>query len=274
MSVWINGLLRPDDDAIVSAFDHGFTVGDGVFETVKVVNGAPIALRRHLRRLARSASGLGLPAVDESYIRDGVAAVIRDVRHAELARLRLTLTAGRAPLGSDRGAAEPTVVVAIAPMQPWPPSAAVVTVPWVRNERSAVTGIKTTSYAENVVALVFAQEYAATEAIFANSLGNLCEGTGSNIFVVVGDRLVTPPLSAGCLAGVTRELVIDWADVAVDDLPLTALSSATELFLTSATRDIQGVHEVDGRALPGVDGPVTRKIAELYAERITATPDP
>lgn len=280
MPVWINGSVQADDEAKVSAFDHGLTVGDGVFETIKVESGRPIAFTRHLRRLGRSAAGLGLPTVDESYIRRGVdalvSATIENLHRppADLARLRITLTGGRAPLGSDRGNAAPTVVIALAPMQPWPASVAAVTVPWVRNERSPVAGLKTTSYAENVVALAFAHDYGASEAIFANSLGNLCEGTGTNVFAVVDDRVVTPPLSAGCLGGITRQLLIEWADVVEQDLPLASLTTASEVFITSSTRDVQGVHDLDGRTLPGVEGQFTRKLAEVYADRIAANPDP
>ena len=98
--------------------------------------------------------------------------------------------------------------------------------PWPRNERGALAGVKTTSYAENVVALSYARQQGAAEAIFGNLAGNLCEGSGTNVFVVAGGRLVTPPLSAGCLAGVTRGLVIEWAGAVEEDLPLSALAEA------------------------------------------------
>ena len=83
-------------------------------------------------------------------------------------------------------------------------------VPWVRNERSAVAGLKTTSYAENVVALAYAKERGAIEAVFANTRGELCEGTGSNVFVVRDGVVWTPPLDSGCLAGITRALAVEW----------------------------------------------------------------
>ena len=117
-------------------------------------------------------------------------------------RLRITYTGGISPLGSDRGDGAPTLVVAVAPMRDWPASSAVATVPWTRNERSATAGLKTTSYAENVVALAHAHANGAAEALLANTAGNLCEGTGSNVFLVLDGQVVTPPLSSGCLAGV------------------------------------------------------------------------
>ena len=110
--------------------------------------------------------------------------------------------------GSGRGDAKPTLVIALAPMDPWPESTKVAVVPWPRNERGALAGLKTTSYAENVVALAYAKRLGAGEALFADTRGRLSEGTGSNVFVVLGDRLVTPALTTGCLAGVTRALVL------------------------------------------------------------------
>jgi branched-chain amino acid aminotransferase len=283
MVVWIDGKLFGPEDAVVSVFDHGFTVGDGVFETAKVVAGVPVALTRHLDRLARSAAALGLLPVDEGAVGDGVDAVLGAHHVPDPGRLRITYTGGVGPLGSDRGDAGPTLVVAVAPMRAWPPTAAAVTVPWVRNERSAVTGVKTTSYAENVVALAYAHERGASEAIFGNTNGSLCEGTGSNVFAVYGDQVVTPPLSAGCLAGITRELLLEWAAESMPagatsmdeaNLPTGALAAADEVFLTSATRDIQPLHSLDGRPLPGADGPVARACLDLFTSRITTTPDP
>jgi branched-chain amino acid aminotransferase len=143
----------------------------------------------------------------------------------------------------------------------------VVTVPWTRNERGALAGLKTTSYGENVVALARAREQGATEALFANTQGRLCEGTGSNVFVVLGGRLLTPPLSSGCLAGITRELVLEWSGAEEADLPLGALAEAEEVFLTSSTRDIQAVQRVDGGDLPAAPGPVTAMAQRIFAER-------
>jgi branched-chain amino acid aminotransferase len=276
MNVWVNGQLRDATEATVSAFDHGLTVGDGVFETAKVVDGKPFALSRHLRRLARSAAGLGLTAPDAESLREAVDAVL-DSNADQLAaphRLRITLTGGPGPLGSDRGTAEPTLVVALAPMKLWPETSKVVVVPWLRNERSPTAGLKTTSYAENVVALAWAHEHGAAEALFGNTRGELCEGTGSNVFMVLGGQLLTPPLGSGCLAGVTRELVLEWTDAQERDLPLDTIEAADEVFLTSSTRDVQGVHAVGEQLLPGAPGPVTRQVARLFAERAAADLDP
>jgi len=270
----MNGELLPDDEARISIFDHGLVVGDGVFETIKVVAGQPFALSRHLIRLRRSAAGLGLPAPDLDAIRTGALAVIDGTAQLPLARLRITATAGIAPLGSERGSSELTVIIALAAQRPAAAAVDVVVVPWPRNEHGALAGLKTTSYAENVRALAYATELGANEAIFANTAGNLCEGTGTNVFVAAGGRLITPPLSAGCLAGVTRGLVIEWIGAVEDNLPISALANAEEAFLTGTTRDVQPVRNVNGSKLAAVPGPITRKAAEVFAMRAAESPDP
>ena len=273
MRIWVNGQLRDSTEATVSVLDHGMTVGDGVFETVKAVEGHPFALGRHLDRLARSAAGLGLPAPDRELVRQACAEVLA-ANPVPLGRLRITYTGGLAPLGSDRGDTGPTLVVALGPVPHRADTAAVVTVPWTRNEHSAVAGLKTTSYAENVVALARAHEYGASEAIFANTAGHLCEGTGSNIFVVLEGRLLTPPLTSGCLAGITRDLVLQWLDAEEQDLPLSVLQDAEEVFLTGTLRDVQAVHRVDDRELPTAPGPLTAKAMAVFAERAAADLEP
>ncbi|MDQ4051977.1 MAG: aminotransferase class IV [Actinomycetota bacterium] len=266
MRAWIDGDLMPDPTgAAVSVVDHGLTVGDGVFEAIKVVRGLPFALDRHLERLATSAAGLGLPAVDLDAVRRGVAAVL-DGQDLPLGRIRITVTGGPAPLGSGRGDHPPTMIVVAAPMDPAPETTRVATVPWPRNERGALAGLKTTSYAENVVALAEAGRRGAGEAVFANLAGHLCEGTGTNVFYVVDGELRTPTLASGCLAGVTRALVLEWYGGREIDEPMEVLERASEVFLASTTRDVQGVSHWDDRELTA-PGPVTRAAAARWRER-------
>ncbi|MER5897871.1 aminodeoxychorismate lyase [Streptomyces sp. NPDC001876] len=273
MRIWVNGELRDADDARVSVLDHGLTVGDGIFETVRVAHGRPFALTRHLDRLTRSARGLGLSDPDQDEVRRAAEAVIA-ANPMALGRLRITYTGGLSPLGSDRGDAGPSLVVALGETSRRPDSTAVITVPWTRNERSAVAGLKTTSYAENVVALARAHEQGASEALFPNTVGQLCEGTGSNVFVVLDGRIHTPPLTSGCLAGITRALAVEWTGAQETELPLDILETAEEIFLTSTLRDIQAVHRVDGRELPGAPGPVTAKAMRIFDERAGDHLDP
>lgn len=270
--VWCDGTLVPAVEATTSVFDHGLTVGDGVFETLKAVAGRPFAAQRHLDRLRRSAEALGLevPCTDEA-LRRAMADVLA-ASPRPLARVRITVTGGVAPLGSERGTAGARAFVAAAELAPPAPATAVVTVPWTRNERGATAGIKTTSYAENVRALAVARAAGATEALLANTLGQLCEGTGSNVFVVVDGRICTPTLASGCLAGITRALVLEVADVEEVDLPAEVLRTADEVFLTSSGRDVQAVHQVDDRRL--APGPVTAATAAAFTALAAADDDP
>ncbi len=272
MRAWLNGDLMADPtQGAVAVTDHGFTVGDGVFEAVKTLDGRPFALTRHLDRLERSAAGLGLPAPDLDDVRRGVEAVIED---DPIGRLRITYSAGPHPMGSGRGGGPPTLVVAYSGIQAALDAASVVTVPWTRNEHGATAGLKTTSYAENVIALAHAAERGGTEAIFANTAGHLCEGTGTNVFYVVDGELRTPSLATGCLAGVTRALVIEWCGAREVDEPLAdILSRASEAFLASTTRDVQAIARWDDRDLPA-PGPVTRTCAETWRTREAETMDP
>jgi branched-chain amino acid aminotransferase len=273
MHAWVNGRLLENSQApVIGVTDHGFTVGDGVFEALKVVEGRPFALTRHLARLARSAHALGLPDPDLDVFREAVSDVLAQ-EHLALGRVRITYTGGPAPLGSGRGDASPTMVVVAAPLQPAPETTWVARVPWPRNERGALAGVKSTSYAENVVALAEAARRGASEAIFANLAGNLCEGTGSNVGYVVDGEVRTPTLAAGCLAGVTRDLLLEWCDVVEIDEPIEVLDAADEIFLLSTTRDVQGVHRIDDRELDA-PGPVTRELMGAWTAREAVDPDP
>ena len=272
-TVWVDGELLPLEQARVSPLDHALLTGDGVFETLRVHRGAPFAVRRHLDRLTRSAAGLRLPAPDLVVLRSALDEVIR-ANGLEEGRLRVTVTGGPGSLGSDRSGAPPTVIVVGALLPDWPPTTDVVVVPWPRNERGALSGLKTVSYGENVVALAHARERGAGEALFPNLAGNLCEGTGTNVFVGIGGRLVTPPLSSGCLAGVTRDLLLELVDVSEEDVPLAALASCDEAFLSSSTRDVQPVRAVDGRVLAAAPGPLTAAAVSAFADLLARDPDP
>ena len=278
MMVWLSKAgssgLVDSAAAHINALDHGLTVGDGVFETLKVSEGQPFALTRHLERLARSAQVLGLPSVDPEEIHRGVHEVVgANGRASMLGRLRITVTSGEGPLASDRADSEPTVVIALVPMNPWPATTSAVFTPWRRNEYSPIVGAKSTSYAENVVALAWARERGYSEGLFTSTSGYVSEGTGSNVFIVRDGEVLTPPLSTGCLAGITRDLVIEWCGATEKEFTRDECLSADEVFLTSSTRDVHPVVRLDDRSWTK-PGSLTQRVGTEVKSLSLANIDP
>lgn len=282
VSVWVDGALVETDAPAISPLDHGVTVGDGVFETLEARGGVPFALERHLRRLEYSADRMGLAPVDLSAVRAGVDAV-RGAIGDGITRVRITVTSGGGPLSSVRGPGPQTVLV-VGSDGPAPERCRAVRSPWRRNERSAIAGVKSTSYAENAVMAAYAAQRGADEAIMANTLGHLCEGTGTNVFVERHGEIVTPPLASGCLAGITRGLALEWGAGAGVPLRVAApgeldmgvldevIAGDAHLAVTSSTRGVQQVERLDGADL--APGPLLTRLATLYERRADADHDP
>lgn len=277
MIVWIDGELLDVRDARISPLDRGLVVGDGVFETLRVYRGVPFAWRRHVARLMHSAAGLGLAVPDAGRLRAAADAVVAANGLVD-ARLRVTVTGGEGPPGSSRAGAVPTAFVVAVAFRPGPPTTRVAIAPWTRNERSATAGLKTISYAANVRALAYAQERGADEALFANTSGNLCEATGSNVFVVRDGVAITPSASAGCLLGVTRGLLLELAaergvETREADVAMTELSSVDEMFLSSTTREVQAVRALDDQEFTA-PGPVATRLADAFRDLVAVDLDP
>jgi branched-chain amino acid aminotransferase len=278
--VWFNGVLREADRVSLSPFDHGVTVGNGVFETLIAYEGMPFAFRRHHERLTRSAAVMGLSVPVAGILRDAVEAVIgANALQETPARVRITVTGGPSPLGSERGTAGTTVMVAATPAPFMGDAEDVWVVPFTRNENGALAGVKSTSYGENVVSLSHAKDRGAGEAVLGNTKGDLCEGTGTNVFLVDEDGVVTPPLKSGCLAGVTRALVLELCEregipAREETLPLEALRLAREAFLTSTTREVQPISSVDGMAMLAVPGEMTERLAKAFRDLVEEDMDP
>jgi len=275
--VWLNGGIVPTAEAHVSPFDHGLTVGDGVFETLPDRGLGPVALTRHWQRLVRSCDVMGIEPPTIEVMRQAMREVMQ-ANGLTSARLRFTVTGGLGPVGSDKGNAPPTLLAVAVPLAVWPAATPVVTVRWTRNELDPLAGVKSTSYGGNVVALAYAKKQGAGEAIFANTQGDLCEGTGSNVFIVRDGVALTPPLDSGCLAGVTRALVLDACQrsgVPVQEcrIPMDEFLQADEAFLTSSTRDVHPILSINGRTLSRVPGEVTQAVAAAFAALLGADVD-
>lgn len=268
--VWMSGSLQSSEEMRISPFDHGFTVGNGVFETMICHAGHPFAFSRHYERMERSAAVMGLSLRPRNELLEASLEVLRaNDLSACRARLRITVTGGPAPLGSERGNSNETTLVAASPAAKWNDTEDVIVVSYSRNENGALSGVKSTSYGENVVALEEARSLGAGEAIFPNTRGELCEGTGSNVFLVSEGILLTPPLKGGCLAGVTRALVLELCEregivVMEKAVPVTSLARAEEAFLTSTTREVHAIRSVNGQILGGVPGPVTTRLGSVF----------
>ncbi len=276
--IWINGVVFPMEEARISPLDHGFLVGDGVFETLVARNGKPFTAVRHWRRLKASCEAMEITAPTFEVFIAAIADAM-DANGLRDARIRVTVTSGDGPLGSDRGDAAPTMTAVASVLKPWPPTETAMTVPWTRNERGALAGIKSTSYGENARALAYAKQRGSGEALLANNRDELCEGTGTNVFIVEAGMVKTPPLSSGCLAGVTRALVIEAcvkAGIAVEEaaLPLSVLKTCDEAFLSSSTRDVHPLAKIDERVMPGINGAMTQRVAKAFRDYVAGHDDP
>jgi branched-chain amino acid aminotransferase len=257
--IWINGTLR--DEFAVPASCQGFTVGYGTFETLVDRGQGPIALDRHCTRLHHACDVMGLPAPTLAVMQEAFAQVMQG-NDCTTARLRFTVA---------RGVTAPLSIATASPLSPWSLTERLHLVPWRRNLHSPLLGVKCTSYAENIIALETAKQRGAGEALFLNTRDELCEGATSNIFIVRDGQVHTPPLTSGCLPGVTRALVIEACEAAGiaiyhnQALTLTDLGHADEAFLTSSTRDVHSIASIDDITLAQAPGPVTQAVATAYA---------
>ncbi len=248
--------------------DRAFSHGYGVFETMLMVDSRLISANLHFSRMNDGCERLGIAPPDLASVQEAIAEGIRVLGLDEgRVRIRLTRTGGRGPL-NERGGEDEATLLEMGPLPPVPESVKVILSPWVRNEGSPLAGIKCLSYAENLVALDDARLKGADEAILGNSRGEICEAAMANVFLVENNKLFTPHFDSGCLLGTARERVIRLArhagiEVVEDALQLFRLDLAEEMFLTSATRGVVPVAEIDDRALPA-PGPIGARMRDAF----------
>jgi branched-chain amino acid aminotransferase len=270
LKVWLNGALMDADRACISPADHGFLLGDGVFETLRCYAGTPFALDDHLGRLEAGAAALGIDPPPRTVLTFAARDVVEANGLGE-ARMRITLTSGAGPPGLLRDQTPPTILITAHPLAPWPPTATAVLSRWRRDQESPLAGVKTTSLAEGVLALREARAQGADEGLVLNRRGDVCEATTANVFLVRAGEVQTPSLASGCLAGITRDRALRLSAGAETEIPATALHDADELFLTSSTREIQPLVAVDGRPVgTGEPGEITHRLAAAYREMVSA----
>src|SRR6187402_2595315 len=277
MKVFIDGKYCDEQDAKVSVFDHGLLYGDGVFEGIRAYNGRVFKLKEHIDRLFYSAKAilLDIPMSHAELMK----ATVDTCRKNKLrdGYIRLVVTRGIGTLGlNPRNCKKPVVIIIAGKIQVYPPELYakgmdIVTVPTTRNLHSAVNpAIKSLNYLNNILAKIEANNAGVEEAIMLNAEGFVAECTGDNIFIVKGNQLMTPPLSAGALYGITRGVVMDLArenGMAVSEPNLTRydLFIADECFLTGTGAELIPVVKVDGRVIgKGKPGPITRSLVKKY----------
>lgn len=261
--IWLNGEFIDSARARISPFDDGLLTGHGIFETLVAYNGVPFAATRHHKRLSKAAKKLGLAIPGEKELENTMRKVIQANELASEAQVRVRVTVTKGHATSDKSCE--TLMVSASQFPDFPCAAAVHILPYTRNENAVLAGIKSTSYGENSVARSEVQAKGGNEGIFPNTKGNLCEGTCTNIFVIQADgQLITPPLSDGCLAGITRELVIEICHrekipIKEVSMPIADLLKARGAFLSSSLRGIQPILRVDEVTLQlDLDGIVSR----------------
>ena len=277
MKVYLDGKLVSERDAKVSVFDHGLLYGDGVFEGIRAYHGRVFKLHEHIERLFCSAHAILLripmtPAqVADAVVKTCAANRIQD------GYVRLLVTRGVGTLGLNPSSCKrPSVVVIAGKIQLYPAELyekgmEIITVPTTRNLHSALNpAIKSLNYLNNILAKIEALNGGCEEAIMLNAEGFVAECTGDNLFIVKSGKLLTPPLTAGALYGITRGVVMEQAaasgmPVAESNLTRYDLFNADECFLTGTGAEIVPVTKIDGRKIgSGRPGKVTRRLVKKY----------
>lgn len=277
MKIFIDGKYYDEKNAKISVFDHGLLYGDGVFEGIRAYHGSVFRLKEHIDRLFYSAKAI-LLAIPMSHA-ELMKAVIDACRRNKLrdGYIRLVVTRGVGTLGlNPRSCKSPSVIIIAGSIQIYPPELYargmdIITVPTTRNLHSALNpAIKSLNYLNNILARIEANNSGFEEAVMLNAEGFVSECTVENIFIVNGRKLMTPPLSAGALYGVTREAVMELAaqmglTVSEPNLTRYDLFNADECFLTGTGAEIVPVVKIDGRVIgAGKPGPVTKRLVSDY----------
>jgi branched-chain amino acid aminotransferase len=278
----IDGRIAAERDAVVSVFDHGFLFGEGVYEVLRTYRQRPFLFEPHMRRLRASAERIALPVpTTDAEIRERIAATLAAAQLPAEAYIRILVTRGVGEIGYDPATCpSPTIVIIVKPHTELPAAAyregvTIALVSVVRNHPESVNPlIKSNNLLNNALAMQEAQRRGAAEALMKNHRGELAECAMSNIFMVEGGAVRTPPTTAGLLAGVTRAFVLELAAktgirASEETLLEDDIASADEMFFTSTTREIVPVVRVDDRVIGnGRPGPVTQRLRAAFAEAL------
>ncbi len=264
MRVWLNGALVAEDTARIGPTDRGFTLGDGLFETIRVADGRACHLGRHFARLRAGLKLLDLALPwDEATLGMGMAALV-GMAGLTAGALRLTVSRGPAPRGLLPPAQlTPTVLITLAPAAPsHGPVQAVIARGTRRNEHSPLSSVKVLSALDLVLARQEAARAGADDALLLNTCGRLAEASYANLFLVLHGQLFTPPVIDGALPGIRRGLILESGRAVERPLAEADLAQATEIILTNSL-GVRPVVSVDGRLVgDGMPGPVFKQLME------------
>lgn len=257
--IYLNGAILPPEQARIDPFDRGFSLGDGLFETLRAYDGRPFRLEDHLERMSTAAAALDIPLpVDMPAVAEAVVALLGANRHGGGdASIRITLSRGAGARGlAPPEDPRPTLMIATAGYAPPPEICAAVTVAIRRNEGSPQSRMKSLGALDNVLAAREAAKRGAEEAILLNNAGSIACGARANLFAVIDGRLVTPPIADGVLPGIARRVVLEIA--AARRLPWEEaslrpedLARAEEVLLTNSLFEIRSVGRLDARTIAG-----------------------
>ena len=254
-----NGDIRPSSEALLAAGQVGLLSGWGVFTTMRVVDGIPFAFERHWARMIRDAAALKVPMPSDSEaVRRNLLALI-EANRASQATLRLVVVRNRGGLweGPSTGRAS-DVIGLTAVSKDWGSSVKLSYVPQGRHAANEFAGTKILSWAMNLTWIERAQARGFDEVILLNERGEVAECTSANIFIAQGNDVWTPPLNSGCLPGITREILIGETlvpgiHVRERTLAPCDLEQADEIFITSTTRNLLPVSQIEGRNVGRLD---------------------
>lgn len=275
--VYINGKLFDKDEAKVSVYDHGLLYGDGVFEGIRVYSAKVFRLREHIDRLYDSARHIALEIpMTREQMSEAVQQTVK-ANNKNDGYIRLVVTRGAGTLGLDpRKTSDPQIIIivddiSLYPKENYEEGLEIITAATIRNHHNAVNPrIKSLNYLNNILARIEAIRANCQEALMLNAAGEVAECTGDNIFLVKRGVLITPPLDAGILEGVTRNAVIELAQAAkipFKEMTLTRhdVYAADECFLTGTAAEVIPVVKCDGRPIgTGKPGPMTRQLRERF----------
>jgi branched-chain amino acid aminotransferase len=270
--IYLNGTLLPPEQARIDPADRGFTLADGLFETLRAYRGRPFKLEAHFARLARSAAELKIPlAIDVAAVADAVAEVLAANRLNDGdAAIRITLTRGTGSRGlAPPAEVKPTLMISATAYRELPDACSAAIVDIRRNEGSPLSRLKSLAYLDNVLAAGEAEQRGADEAILLNNADHVTGAARANLFALIRDILVTPPISDGVLPGITRQTVLDIAcdlGVTAEERSMTAteLGQVRAILLTNSLFEIRSVTRLADRDLTSSSDVFAGKLRKAY----------